>query len=178
MVEVGSDAGGTLGRWGVSVLRAATPADIEAIMDVQQEGSVRALSGLYPQDRYPFPRAELTERWAAEIDDPSVRVLVILHDGQVAGYVALQDDQLLHFGTATSTWGTGLAAAAHAEIVGLLGGAGHLWVLAGNHRARRFYEKMGWRATGRSVPDDFPPHPELIEYRLHAPETSPAQEAT
>jgi len=150
----------------VSLLRAATHADVEAIMDVQQEGSVRALSGLYPQDEYPFPRAELTARWAEEIADPSVRALVILLDGQVAGYAALQDDQLLHFGTATSTWGTGLASAAHDEIVELLGGSGRLWVLAGNHRARRFYEKMGWRASGRSVPDEFPPHPELLEYHL------------
>lgn len=150
----------------MSVLRTATPADVEAIMEVQQEGSIRALSGIFPQDEFPFPRAELTARWAEEIDDPSVRVLVILQDGQITGYVALKADQLLHFGTATRTWGTGLAAAAHAEIVELLGGTGRLWVLAGNLRARRFYEKMGWRATGRSVPDDFPPHPELIEYRL------------
>ncbi|WP_433795158.1 N-acetyltransferase family protein [Actinoplanes sp. CA-252034] len=150
----------------MSILRPATPADIEAIMDVQQEGSIRALSGIFPQDAYPFPRAELTARWAEEIADPSVRVLVILLDEQVTGYVALKDDQLLHFGTATSTWGTGLAVAAHAEIIELLGGTGRLWVLADNHRARRFYEKMGWQATGRSAPDDFPPHPELIEYHL------------
>ena len=147
-------------------LRAATPADVEEIMDVQEEGSVRALSGIFPQDEFPFPRAELTARWVTEISDPSVRVLVILQDGRITGYAALKEDQLLHFGTATHTWGTGLASAAHAELIKMLGGAGRLWVLAGNHRARRFYEKMGWQATGRSVPDDFPPHPELIEYRL------------
>jgi putative acetyltransferase len=150
----------------VSLLRAATPADVEAIMDVQQVGSIRALSGIFPQDRYPFPRAELTTRWTDEIADPTIRVMVILRHGRVAGYAAVKDDQLLHFGTATSTWGTGLAAAAHAEIIELLGGHGRLWVLAGNHRARRFYEKMGWQATGKSAPDDFPPHPELMEYHL------------
>jgi RimJ/RimL family protein N-acetyltransferase len=158
----------------VSVLRTATRADLEAIMDVQQEGSIRALSGIFPQDEYPFPRAELTDRWAREIDDPAVRVLVILQDGAVAGFAALTHDQLLHFGTATRTWGTGLARTAHDEIIGLLDGTARLWVLAGNHRARRFYEKVGWRPTGRSVPDDFPPHPELMEYQLSAP----AQDAT
>ncbi|PWK41174.1 GNAT family N-acetyltransferase [Actinoplanes xinjiangensis] len=164
----------------MSVLRDATPADVEAIMDVQQEASVRALSGIFPQDRYPFPRAELTARWADEIADPTVRVLVILAHGQVAGYVAVKDDQLLHFGTATSTWGTGLAAAAHAEILELFSGEGRLWVLAGNRRARRFYEKMGWQATGRCVPEDFPPHPELVEYHLPAGSrrSSPAHDAT
>jgi RimJ/RimL family protein N-acetyltransferase len=150
----------------VSLLRTATAADLEAIMDVQQESSIRALSAIFPQDEFPFPRAELTAQWAEEIDDPSVQVLVILLNDQITGYVAVKDDQLLHFGTATRTWGTGLATAAHAEIVERLGGTGRLWVLAGNHRARRFYEKMGWQATGRSVPDDFPPHPELVEYRL------------
>lgn len=150
----------------MTVLRPATTADVEAIMDVQEEGSVRALSGIFPQDEFPFPRAELTSRWITEINDPSIRVLVILQDGRVAGYAALSEDQLLHFGTATRTWGTGLASAAHDELVRMLGGGGRLWVLAGNHRARRFYEKMGWQPTGISVPDDFPPHPELMEYHL------------
>ncbi|MEV4278930.1 GNAT family N-acetyltransferase [Actinoplanes xinjiangensis] len=164
----------------MSVLREATPADVEAIMDVQQEASIRALSGIFPQDRHPFPRAELTARWVDEIADPTVRVLVILSHGQVAGYVAVKDDQLLHFGTATSTWGTGLAAAAHAEILELFSGQGRLWVLTGNRRARRFYEKMGWRATGRCVPEDFPPHPELMEYHLPtgSRRSSPAHDAT
>jgi RimJ/RimL family protein N-acetyltransferase len=157
----------------MSLLRTATHADLEAIMDVQEDGSVRALSGIFPQDEYPFPRAELTARWAREIDDPAVRVLVILQDDQIAGFAALTHDQLLHFGTATRTWGSGLAMAAHDELVGLLDDTAHLWVLAGNHRARRFYEKGGWKPTGRSVPDDFPPHPELMEYQR-----SPAQAAT
>ncbi|GIE34334.1 hypothetical protein Ait01nite_073790 [Actinoplanes italicus] len=157
----------------MSVLRMATRDDLEAIMDVQQEGSIRALSGIFPQDEYPFPRAELTARWAREIDDPDVRVMVIMQDGAVAGYVASTRDQLLHFGTATRTWGSGLAMTAHDEIVGLLDRTARLWVLAGNHRARRFYEKVGWKPTGRSVPDDFPPHPELMEYQR-----SPAHDAT
>ena len=148
----------------MSLLRAATAADLEAIMDVQQEGAIRALSGIFPQDEYPFPRAELTARWAREIDDPAVRVLVIVQDGTIAGFAALTHDQLLHFGTAPRTWGSGLASAAHEEIVGLLDPTARLWVLAGNRRARRFYEKTGWKPTGRSVPDDFPPHPELMEY--------------
>ncbi|MEU4619273.1 GNAT family protein [Actinoplanes sp. NPDC023801] len=147
------------------LLRPATAADLEAIMDVQQEGSVLALSGIFPQDEYPFPRAELTARWAREINDPAMRVLVILQDGAVAGFAAITHDQLLHFGTAPRTWGTGLATTAHDEIIGLLDPAAHLWVLAGNQRARRFYEKVGWKPTGRSVPDDFPPHPELMEYQ-------------
>ncbi|HWS35947.1 MAG TPA: GNAT family protein [Actinoplanes sp.] len=151
----------------MSLLRDAGPDDLDAILDVQQEGSVRALSHIFPQDRFPFPRAELAQRWAAEIADPAVRVLVIhsaSHDG-VAGFAALRADQLLHLGTAVSTWGTGLASAAHAEIIALLPGDPWLWVFTGNHRARRFYGKHGWQPTGRTCPTVFAPHPELMEYR-------------
>jgi ribosomal protein S18 acetylase RimI-like enzyme len=39
-----------------------------------------------------------------------------------------------------------------------------LRVFEANARARRFYEKHGWRATGRRTRTSFPPHPELLEY--------------
>lgn len=146
-------------------------------MDIQQDGAIRTLSGIFPQDRYPFPRAELTLQWAAEIDDPDVRVVVILQNGAVAGFAAATKDQLLHFGTAPRTWGSGLATTAHDEIVKSLDPAARLWVLAGNHRARRFYEKTGWKPTGRSVTDDFPPHPDLLEYqRSPAHHVAPANQ--
>lgn len=154
----------------MSLLRAATIADLDAVLDVQQAGSVRALGHIFPQDRFPFPRAELAERWTEEIADPAVQVLTIHRPGhrEVAGFAALREDQLLHLGTAISTWGTGLASAAHAEILALLGGDPWLWVFTENHRARRFYAKHGWYPTGRTRPTAFPPHPELMEYRIRS----------
>ncbi|SDT48025.1 GNAT family N-acetyltransferase [Actinoplanes derwentensis] len=149
----------------MTLLRTAVPADLEAILDVQQEGSIRSLSHIFPQDRHPFPRAELAERWSEEITDPAVRVLVILRHGEVAGFAALKDDQLLHLGTSVESWGSGLASAAHAEILALLPENPRLWVFTGNHRARRFYAKHGWEPTGRTRPTAFEPHPELLEYR-------------
>lgn len=41
-----------------------------------------------------------------------------------------------------------------------------LRVLEGNLRGRRFYEKLGWNATGVTAPGAFPPHPMLLEYTL------------
>lgn len=158
----------------MSVLREAGPADLDAILDVQQEGSVRALAEIFPQDRYPFPRAELADRWIEEIEDPSVRVFVILRGCEVAGFAALREDQLLHLGTAVSTWGSGLASTAHAEILALLPESPRLWVFAANHRARRFYAKHGWQPTGRTRPTAFEPHPQLLEYRWG----QPSQDAT
>lgn len=148
----------------VSLLRDATHADLESIMDVQEEGAVLALAHIFPQDLHPFPRRALQERWASEIDNPAVRVLAIVRADRIAGFAALRGDQLLHFGTAASTWGTGLAAAAHAEIVRLSAGTTRLWVFTENHRARRFYDKMGWQPTGRTRRSTFAPRPELMEY--------------
>ena len=39
-----------------------------------------------------------------------------------------------------------------------------LWVLEENRRARRFYEKCGWRLSGDSRVVEFPPHPLDVGY--------------
>jgi hypothetical protein len=41
----------------------------------------------------------------------------------------------------------------------------HLYVFKANLRARRFYDKQGWRATGRKRLTSFAPHPVLTEYQ-------------
>ncbi|WP_430789028.1 GNAT family N-acetyltransferase [Actinoplanes sp. G11-F43] len=103
-------------------------------------------------------------RWAEEIADPAVRVLVAVPHGTVAGFVAVRADQLLHFGTAVESWGSGLASRVHQEALDLLPARPRLWVFTENHRARRFYAKHGWEATGGTRPTGFAPHPELMEY--------------
>lgn len=46
-----------------------------------------------------------------------------------------------------------------------------LRVFEENRRARRFYEKHGWRPTGSSSRTIFPPHPRLLEYERAASRT-------
>src|SRR5918997_519215 len=87
------------------LLRAATPADLPDLLDLQEAGAVRALAHIFPQDEYPFPRADVAARWAAETADPGIDVWVAEHDGRLAGFVAVRGDELLHFGTAVGTWG-------------------------------------------------------------------------
>jgi RimJ/RimL family protein N-acetyltransferase len=145
--------------------------DLPALMDVQHSGAVQALAHIFPQDAYPFPRAAIQSRWASEIANPDVGVYVIEHDeGQIAGFAAIRDNELLHFGTAVETWGSGLAAAAHSKLIERLAAAGatfaRLRVFEENHRARRFYEKLGWRLTDRLSRTSFPPHPVLVEYEF------------
>ncbi|HEX5594690.1 MAG TPA: GNAT family protein [Micromonosporaceae bacterium] len=153
------------------LLRNATLPDLPALMDVQHAGAVQALAHIFPQDAYPFPRAAIQSRWASEIASPDVDVYVIEHDeGEIVGFAAIRGNELLHFGTAVETWGTGLAAAAHGELIERLAGAGvaaaRLRVFEENRRARRFYEKLGWHPTDRVSRTSFPPHPVLVEYEF------------
>lgn len=105
-----------------------------------------------------------------EIADPDTEVYVAEHNTGIVGFAAIRDDELFHFGTAVETWGTGLAAEMHAQLIERFAARGlshaRLRVFADNHRARRFYEKVGWRATDRLTRTSFPPHPVLVDYEL------------
>ncbi|MDY7086228.1 MAG: GNAT family N-acetyltransferase [Actinomycetota bacterium] len=156
------------------LVRGAALSDLPALLDVQQAGAVRGLAHIFRQDRYPFPRAEVHARWEAELADPAIGAYVIEDDaGRIAGFAAIRGDELLHFGTAVESWGRGLASAAHDELLGRFTAAGvtraRLRVFEENHRARRFYEKLGWRPSGRLSRTSFAPHPVLVEYELDLP---------
>ena len=126
------------------------------------------LSEVFPQDRHPFPREVIAARWREELADPDIECFVIEAAGRVAGFAAVRGSEVLHFGTALDTWGSGLAATAHDELVELLRVRGierpALHVYAANARGRRFWEKHGWRPTGAVERGSFPPYAELLAY--------------
>jgi diamine N-acetyltransferase len=157
-----------------SVLRVMTRDDVDELVDVQREAAVTGLSHIFPQEEHPFPTSDVRARWGREVDDPGIDCFVVLAgDGQISGFAATRGDEFLHFGTALSTWGSGLAGRAHDEIVDHLLAQGHerswLRVFEQNHRARRFYERRGWTATGSSSRTSFPPHPVLLGYERRLP---------
>lgn len=154
----------------MSALRPLCEADLDAVLEVQEDGAVRALSHIFPQDRYPFPREVVRASWLSELADPLTTVYVIVDvEGVVQGFAATRTDELLHFGTAVESWGTGIAREAHDEILDALAAAGireaRLWVFEANGRARRFYKKLGWSQSGRRLTTSYPPHASLLEYR-------------
>jgi RimJ/RimL family protein N-acetyltransferase len=142
--------------------------DLPELIAVQEAGAVAGLSNIFPQELYPFPRARVLARWAAELEDGKTKVFVCTDDlGVITGFAAICGDELLHFGTAVETWGTGLAAELHDSVLAAFPatiGRARLRVYAENRRARRFYEKLGWTATGEVSRSTFPPHAELLEY--------------
>jgi putative acetyltransferase len=137
---------------------------------MQEIAAVAGLSHIFPQDRYPFPRDAIVADWVAEIADPEIDDFVVARPGRIEAFAALRRAELLHFGTALDTWGSGLAGKIHGELIVLLAAAGHqsawLRVFERNHRARRFYEKMGWHPTPDVSYGEYPPYPPLIHYEI------------
>ena len=67
-------------------------------------------------------------------------------------------------------WGTGVAPRLHDAAVEAVRGLGctevRLWVLEENARARRFYERSGWRPNSDTRIVPYPPHPLGVGYSL------------
>lgn len=156
-----------------SVLREMRVADVPAVMAVQEPASIAGLSGVFPQDRHPFPREVLADRWCEEIADPGIECFVILRGSTIAGFAAVAGNEVKHFGVALEEWGSGLARTAHDELVAMMRDAGVarpvLRVYAANPRGRAFWEKLGWVDTGERSRGPMPPHAELLAYELRAP---------
>jgi diamine N-acetyltransferase len=150
------------------VLRPMRPEDLDAIVTIQQEGSVTALSHIFPQDTHPFPVAKVRQRWTEELAGDAQCFVIKTQDRAIRGFAAIRGSEFLHFGTAVATWGSGLAGQAHDEVLNHLRKQGQpqawLWVFDKNDRARRFYGKRGWVLTGRRTRSEFSPHPILLQY--------------
>ena len=153
------------------MLRRATIDDVHALVDVQEHGAIASLSHIFPQATYPFPRAEVLHRWRGEIADPQIHTYVSTDAaGRISGFAATRAAELLHFGTAVETWGSGLAQELHDAVLDELKATaptGYIWlrVFEANMRARRFYERLGWTRSGRRTRTTFAPYPVLLEYR-------------
>lgn len=157
----------------MAVLQPLALEDLDALMAVQREGAVTGLGHIFPQEIHPFPEQRVRDRWKREIADPGVDCFVITDAAKLAGFAATRGSELLHFGTAVSTWGSGLANLAHAELLDHLRAAGHrdvsLRVFDENTRATRFYIRRGWVRTDITTRTTFPPHPTLRRYERRLP---------
>ncbi|NLF80251.1 MAG: GNAT family N-acetyltransferase [Clostridia bacterium] len=90
-------------------------------------------------------------------------------DADIADY-----GEIIAFYFIPEYWGRGLAGdlMTFARQALLSQGYGHilLWVLEGNARARRFYEKQGFVADGKTRVEQFGNQPLTLRYRLHLAE--------
>ncbi|HSP70846.1 MAG TPA: GNAT family N-acetyltransferase [Gaiellaceae bacterium] len=130
----------------------------ELLAEIQEAASVAALGHIY--GGVPFPREEVLERWRTSTD-------TILLDDEELGFAAVSPGWLNGLYVRPEAWGTGVAARLHERALAALGpGIARLWVLEENHRARRFYERRGWREDGTTRDVPFPPYPIDLGYSL------------
>ena len=151
-------------------IRPARREEAPILAAVQELASLAALAHIFPPERYAYPRDAVQARWAAAVADAESRVLIALGDEGPVGAACVTDGWLEGLYVVPERWGSGLAGALHDRALDELRGLGStsckLWVLEDNVRARRFYERRGWRENGESRIVEFPPNPLDIGYSL------------
>lgn len=148
-------------------MRTATPADARAVADIWHAGWPDGHLGHVPEELAAVRTEDSFRQRAVErVGDTVVAVV----GGSVAGFTMVVADEVEQVYVAASHRGSGVADALLADAEARIGAAGHsrawLAVVAGNARARRFYERRGWvddgplvyPAEGPNGPIDVPAH--------------------
>ena len=155
---------------GVS-LRRAEAADAEALAHLHLDVWDDAYTGLMPQGILDDRREKVAERvtrWE-EILEQSRPILLAEDEEGVVGFAstgpARDNDmeellELYSLYVRAAYWGTGVGYALFESAVG--DRAAYLWVLAGNERAIRFYERQGFRLDGTEDEHDEGLHVRMV----------------
>ncbi|WP_232660346.1 GNAT family N-acetyltransferase [Pseudonocardia sp. TRM90224] len=130
-------------------LRPATPGDAAAVARIWHDGWRDGHLGNVPDALLAVRTPESFDvRAPQRVADTTVATV----DGTVAGFVMVVDDEVEQVYVASTFRGLGVADHLLAEAERLVAQAGHaaawLAVVAGNTRARRFYERNGWADEG------------------------------
>jgi ribosomal protein S18 acetylase RimI-like enzyme len=130
-------------------VRPARAADAHAVARIWSDGWRDGHLGNVPDELVALRTEESFGERAAERTAGTVVATV---GGEVAGFVMVVDDEVEQVYVSSRHRGTGVADALLAEAEGRVaaGGHGRAWlaVVAGNTRARRFYERHGWADEG------------------------------
>ena len=131
-------------------IRPADAADMAAVADLWHEGWHSGHAGHVPEGLTAARTlTAFRERTPTRVADTTVAVS---DDGRLLGFVMVVGDEVEQVFVGPDARGGGVADRLLAEAERQVGSAGHdeawLAVVAGNARARRFYEKHGWVDTG------------------------------
>ena len=134
----------------MTTIRPATAGDMAAVADLWHEGWHDGHAGRVPQGLTELRTVEaFHERTPARVADTAVAVS---DDGELQGFVMVVGDEVEQVFVGRAARGSGLAVSLLDEAERRVAAAGHpvawLAVVAGNARARRFYEKQGWVDEG------------------------------
>jgi ribosomal protein S18 acetylase RimI-like enzyme len=129
-------------------LRRAVHADVDAIATLWHRGWRDGHLGHVPTTLLRHRRlVDLRERVPVRLDTTTVATI----DSAVAGFVVTHADEIEQLYVDASFRGSGVAhlLLGHGEaVIGTRFDRAWLAVVAGNTRARRFYERNGWSDTG------------------------------
>jgi len=130
-------------------IRPATSADAPAVAIIWHRGWRDGHIG-HVSDELVSARTEASFRLRASQRVPDTTVATV--DGAVAGFIMVVGDEVEQVYVAPAHRGTGVAATLLAKAEEIVAGNGHesawLAVVAGNARARSFYERNGWIDRG------------------------------
>lgn len=137
-------------------LRPAQPADAASVAAIWRQGWADGHLGYVPDALVAVRTDEsFLVRASQRVDDTTVATV----DDEVVGFVMVVDDEVEQVYVASSHRGTGVADRLLADAESRIAAHGHrrawLAVVAGNARARAFYERMGWDDDGQF---DYPAH--------------------
>jgi GNAT superfamily N-acetyltransferase len=130
-------------------LRPARPGDADAIAAVWAAAWRDGHLGHVPDE---LVAVRTVESFRPRAADRVQCTTVAEADGVVAGFVTVAGDEVEQVFVDSAHRGSGIAGRLLAEAERQVAAAGHraawLAVVAGNARARRFYERSGWRDEG------------------------------
>jgi GNAT superfamily N-acetyltransferase len=130
-------------------LRRGRPEDASAIAEIWRLGWRDGHRGFV---RHELVEARTPESFHVRAGDRIGEMTVAVVDEQVAGFVLVVGDEVEQVYVSAAHRGTGVADALLSEAERQVRANGHakawLAVVAGNSRARAFYERAGWRDEG------------------------------
>jgi len=129
-------------------LRPAAAADVAAIAAVWHQAWIDGHVGHVPEAIHEHRRPE---DFLRRVPGRLPRTTVATVGSRLLGFAMVHDDQVEEVYVAAAARGTGVAAALLHDAesrVGVSFDEAWLAVAAGNARARRFYERQGWRDAG------------------------------
>ncbi len=134
-----------------------------AVSKIYEESWKYAYRGLIPQD---YLDSIPEGRWVSGLDRPNLKTLVCVEDGKLVGvssFCPSRLERLSGWGEVVSIYllpscigrgyGKCLMEATLSELKKLGYEEVFLWVLEENHRARGFYERLGFLPTGDVMED-------------------------
>lgn len=159
------------------MIRDATRADAEAITAVHAAGWRAGYGAFFEAEALEEAIVERSTRWTNllnKADLGEALLLVAEEAGQIIAFVhAGPADEypnaimIYSFYVHPDHWGTGVAFELMHAILGSASAAGHqsayLTAYSKSARARRFYEKVGFRETGRTIESHLPRRTVVID---------------